>query len=120
MSGDEVVVVEMRVGAIDAVNLRELAGAERFVFIEAPEAFQQALTAQHFMQTGDAAAEAVRGIEERGVAIGDLDAEAQQLRRGIGIAAALKQLDRALRPHRPMTEQAADDAALFPAECGTA
>ena len=55
MSGDEVVVMEMRIGAIDAVNLSELVGAQRFVFIEAPDTFEQALAAQDFMQTGDAA-----------------------------------------------------------------
>ena len=75
MSGDEVVVVEMRVGAMDAINFSKLARAERFVFIEAPQAFEQALPSQDFVQTSDAAAEAVRGIKEGGVAVGDLDSE---------------------------------------------
>ena len=77
MSGDEIIVVQMRVGATDAVNFIELAGAQRFVLIKAPDAFEQALAAQHFVQTGDAAAEAVRRIEEGGVAVGDFHAEAQ-------------------------------------------
>jgi hypothetical protein len=113
MSGDEVVVMEMRIGAIDAVNLSELVGAQRFVFIEAPDTFEQALAAQDFMQTGDAASVAVRGIEEGGVAIGDFDAKSQQVRGGIGVAAAFEQSNRTFCPHRPMTEQTADDASLF-------
>jgi AraC-like DNA-binding protein len=63
MSGHEVVVVEMRVGAIDAVNFSELAWDERFAFIEAPDALQEPLAAQHFVQTGDATSEAVSSID---------------------------------------------------------
>ena len=77
MSGDEVVVVEMRIGAIDAVNLSELAWAKRFVLIKAPDALQDTLAAQHFVQTGDATSEAVGSIEEGGIAIGDFGAETQ-------------------------------------------
>ena len=36
MSGDEVVVVEMRVGAMDAIDFSKLARTERFLFIKAP------------------------------------------------------------------------------------
>ena len=93
-----------------------MAGAERLVFVEAPESFQQALAAQHFMEAGDATPVAIRGIEEGGIAIGDLCAELQQLRRGLGIAATLVQLDGASGPDRPMSEQATDNAALFALE----
>src|SRR5688572_9793069 len=55
MAGDKRVVVQVRIGVTNAVNLRELAGAECLVLIEAPAALQQALAAQHFMQPGDAA-----------------------------------------------------------------
>lgn len=110
---DEIVVVQMRTGRVNAVDLLKLARTERFVLVEAPDAFEQALAAQDFVQTGDAAAETVRRVEERRVAVGDLDAEAQQFRCGVSVAAFLQQFDRALRPHGPMTEQTADNAAFF-------
>ena len=91
---DENVIAQMRIGAADAVDFFELAGAEGFVLVEAPETFEQALTAEDFMQTGDAAAEDVRGVEEGRVAVGDLDAETQQLGCDVGIAAAFEQFDR--------------------------
>ena len=75
MSGDEVVVVKMRVRAMDAVNLGKLPRAQRFMLIETPESFEQALAAQDFVQSGDAAAESVCSIEEGGVAVGDFDTE---------------------------------------------
>src|ERR1043165_8187478 len=62
---------QMRICAIDPVDLFHLSRAERFVFVQAPKSLEQALPAQHFVQAGDAAAEAVGGVEERGVAIGD-------------------------------------------------
>jgi hypothetical protein len=65
----------MRVSAVDAVDLFELAGAEGFVLVEAPDTFQKALAAQDFVQAGDAATEAVGGIEEDGVGVGDFNAE---------------------------------------------
>jgi len=42
MARHEVIVVQMRISAIDAVDFGRLAVTEAFVFIEAPEAFQQA------------------------------------------------------------------------------
>src|SRR5580693_4969567 len=106
----------MRISAIDAVNLVHLAGAERFVFVQAPEAVEQALPPQHFVQAGDAAAESIGSVEEGGVAIGDLGAELQQFGCGFGVAAALEAFDRTPRPDRPMAEQAANDAARFSLE----
>ena len=78
MLGDEIIIAEVRVGGAHAINLRKLAGAERFVFIEAPDAFEKALAAEDFVQAGDAACKAVRSVEEGGVAVGDFDAEAEQ------------------------------------------
>lgn len=84
------VVVEMRIGTMHAVDFFKLAAAEGFVLVEAPEAFEQALAAEDFMQAGDAAAEGVRGVEEGSVAVGDFDAEAQQLGCGVGMATAFE------------------------------
>ena len=68
------------------------------------------------MDAGDAAGEAVGGVEERGVGVGDLDAALQQ--RGRDLAGARRRLalaeqrHGASRPHRPVSEQPADDPAL--------
>lgn len=70
MLGDEIIIAEMRVGGADAINLRKLAGAERFLLVEAPDALQQTLAAEDFVQAGDAAGETVRGVEEGGIAVG--------------------------------------------------
>ena len=85
MLSDELVIVQMRIDSIHPINLCELSWAERFVLVEAAEAIEQTLAAQHFIQPGDAATEAVRSIEEGGIAIGDFDAEAEQLRRCIAL-----------------------------------
>ena len=45
MFTDEVVVVELRIRGINAGDFLELAGAERFVRIQAPDAFEQSLAA---------------------------------------------------------------------------
>ena len=54
----------------DPVNFFPLAGAECFVGIQAPNAFEQTLPSQNFMQTRDAASELIRCVKERRVAIG--------------------------------------------------
>ena len=40
MRGDEGIVIQMRVGGIDAVNLIMLARAQTFTRVETPDAFQ--------------------------------------------------------------------------------
>src|SRR6266536_2772354 len=75
----EIVVGEIGVLAVNAVDLLALAGAQALLRIEAPDALQQALAAQHFVTAGDAAAELVGDVEERRVAIGDPAVEPQQL-----------------------------------------
>ena len=67
----------MWVGGIDSVDFFGLAGAEVLPRIEAPDAFEEALAAQDFVKAGDAATEAMGGIEEGGIAAGDLDGRAE-------------------------------------------
>ena len=86
MLGHKGIIVEMGIGGIDAVDLFALAGAEGFVFVEAPEAFEQSLAAQDFVKPGDAAGETIRGIEEGGVAVGDFDGASQHLLRDRRVA----------------------------------
>lgn len=71
MLGDKRIIAEMRVGGGDAIEFGGLSGAEGFTFVEAPNAFQQTLTAQHLMNARDAAGEVVRRVEERRVHVGD-------------------------------------------------
>lgn len=80
MLGDEIIIAEMRVGGADAINLRKLAGAERLVLVETPEAFEEALAAEDFVEAGDAARKTVRGIEEGGIAVGDFIRELEHFR----------------------------------------
>src|SRR5262249_38997036 len=47
------IVVEVRIGRADAVDLLLLPGSQRLARVEAPDAFQQALAAQDFVAAGD-------------------------------------------------------------------
>ena len=109
MLGDEGIIAEMRIRGADAINLRKLAGAERLVFIEAPDAFEQALAAEDFVEAGDAAGETVRGVEEGGIAVGDFVRESEHFRRNRFALALGEQFDGFLRPHGPVAEQSSDD-----------
>src|ERR1035438_4959341 len=78
MRGDEAIVVQVRVGGINAVNLFTLARAETFTGVKTPDAFKQSLTPQHLVQTGDATGEVIRRIEEGRIAVGDLNGTSQE------------------------------------------
>src|SRR6185503_15192448 len=117
MGRDEFVVSQMRIGAADAIDLFTLAGAKIFLGVEAPNAFKQALPSQQFVNTRDAADVAIRGIEESGIAIGDLDRAPEQLRRdrhvaGCEATALRMKLHGLLRPDGPMPKQPSDDPAF--------
>src|SRR5260221_2295112 len=62
------------------------------------------------MNTGDAAAEAVRRVEERGVGVGDLGCQRQGMPRPCVPFDLLQQLYRAAGPDCPVSQQAAYDA----------
>ena len=66
---NEFIVVEMRIGAADAVDLSCLTCGERFSGVEASYALEQSLAAQYFVNPGNAARKIICGIEERGVAV---------------------------------------------------
>src|SRR5579883_545712 len=111
---DETVVLgaKMRVTAAYAIDLFALAGRESAAWIQGPEAFQQALTSQNFVNTGNTAREVMGRVEDRGIHIGNLLCQ-RQLASQDRISAILhscKQLYSTLRPHSPMAQQAADDA----------
>ena len=90
MAGDELVVVEVRIGLINSTDLGKLTETQCLAVIEAPDPLQQALLAQDFVQPGDAAAKAIGRIKDGGIAVGDLHAELQEFRRGIGMTTAFQ------------------------------
>ena len=102
--GDEGVVGQVGVLAADAVDLLALPRAQPLVRIEAPDAFEQALAAQHLVAAGDAAAEVVGDVEEGAVAVGDAAVEREQLastappRLGAGGRAALQRSSSSTAP----------------------
>ena len=102
---------------IDAVDLLGLAGAECFVGVQTPDAFEQPLTTKDLVNAGDAAGEIVGDIEERGVGVGRRDGQTKQIRRDAfclsrGVMAGAEKLDRATSPDGPMAQQPSDDPSL--------
>src|SRR5215210_5072652 len=106
----------MRVGGVYAVNLFLLSGAQSLVRIQTPDALEQSLPPENLVKPGDAALEAVGGVEEGGVAVRYFDAADEHLARHLALLAVVLALDEQsgglLRPNRPVAQQAADDAAL--------
>ena len=68
----------MRIARERPVDRLHLARAEILFRIQAPAAGEQALAAQDFVNAGDAAGEAVRGVEQGGVQVRQLGAEREQ------------------------------------------
>ena len=74
----EWIIGQVWVGLRNASDFVSLAGAELFIFVEAPDALQQALAAEDFVDAGDAAAEVVFGVEDRGIHVRHLVSHLQQ------------------------------------------
>src|ERR1039458_6480807 len=117
MRGNEVIVVQVRVGGINAVNLLTLARAETFARVKTPDAFEQSLPSQHLVQTGDATSEVIRRVEEGRIAVGHFNGTSQEFG-GNGAAAfngpmtLPEPFNRLVGPDCPVTQQTAYDAAL--------
>jgi len=62
---DEIIVIEVRIAFIDAVNLFHLPRGMLLMRVQAPSSGHQSLTAQHFMHSGDASREIILRVEER-------------------------------------------------------
>src|SRR5947209_17823727 len=110
----EGVIVEVRIGRADAIDLLLLSASQRLARVETPNALEQSLPPQDFVAAGDHAMEIVGRVEDRRVAVGHLSLERQEfsgyLVLGDRRVDALQQLDRPLDPHAPMAEQPALDA----------
>src|SRR5260221_13860469 len=113
---DELVIGQVGVGGADSGDFFGLTGGEGFVFVEAPDAFEQSLAAEDFVEACDAAFEGVGGVEEGGVGIGDLDVEVEEGEGNRGAdgseLAGLEDLDGLFGPDAPVTEEDAYDAAF--------
>ena len=117
MLSDEFIIVHLGVDTIDAVDRLSLAGAEGFVGVETPNAFEQPLTTKDLVNAGDAAGVVVRHIKKRGVGVGCRDGQAKQIRRDAfrlsrGVMAFVQEIDRATSPDGPMAQQPSDDPSL--------
>src|SRR4051812_1952144 len=103
----EIVVGENGISLRDAIYFSRLADAQYFIFVEAPNTFQQPLTAEDFVDAWDTAAEIVCGVEDGGIHISYLVGHLQKLRRNrlalVGERAAISVKLHSVRgPHRPM------------------
>ncbi len=72
MLGDELVVVEMRIGILNTVQLFSLPQRKSLVPIQTPYAFHQPLPHQDLVDTSDTASKAVCSIKDHSVGVGDL------------------------------------------------
>lgn len=92
-----------------------MAGGEGFGGVEAEVGLDQALAAEDFEDAGDAAVEAVGGVEEGGVHIGYGRGGGEPAgveRRGMGgDGEFVLEAHGGMGPHAPVAEKAADDAA---------
>ena len=71
MFGHKPIIGKMWIRVADAINLGGLALAERLMGIEAPNALQQSLAAQQFVDAGDTAGKAVCHVKDDGIGVGD-------------------------------------------------
>src|SRR6266487_5910129 len=69
--GDKFVLAQVRIGTMHAVDFLALTGAERLIRIQTPDAFEQALPAQHFVDAGNTAGVVVGRVEKSGVGVSD-------------------------------------------------
>jgi len=109
---NKLIVVQVWIGRIHAVDLVFLPRAEILAGVEAPDSFQQSLPSQHFVEAGDATGEVIRRVKESRISIGDFNISSQQLFRDTfrargRLLAVAKQLDRSSRPYRPVAKQPA-------------
>src|SRR5262245_12928251 len=86
----EIIVVQLRIAVIDAINLFHLPGRKIFTRVEAPAARQQSLSTQNLVQAGDATGEIVLRVEQRGVRISDFGRPRQRFE---SLAAGARRFD---------------------------
>jgi hypothetical protein len=108
--GDKLIIMQMRILNIEAVEFRQLPRRKVFARIKAPAAREQTLPPQNLVQPRDAAGEIMRRIKERRIRVGHFRRTRQQFKRlaigprGFDLG---QQFDSAFRPHGPMSQQTA-------------
>src|SRR3954470_7525109 len=106
----------MRISAIHTVDCFGLTVAQGFIWIKTPNAIEQPLPAQNFVNPGDATRKTICGIEKCGVRVRDFDIAAQKGRRNFlfarGTPAFIEQTNGLVSPNGPMAQQSANNAAL--------
>ena len=80
MLGHERVVGQVGIGTAGAVEFVGLTGAERLLGVEAPDALQKALPSQHLVNAGNHSRIVVGRVENCRIAVGDFDAQLQEVR----------------------------------------
>jgi len=68
---NKVVVTQVRVCIIDSFDLLSLSRAKGLFGIQTPDSFEQTLTAQDLMESGNATGEVVRSVEKNCVGVRD-------------------------------------------------
>ena len=81
MRGDEGVVVQMRIGVMDARDFLRLTGRQCLIRIKTPCSRQKSLTSKDFMKAWNTACKTMLRIENRRVTIRDLHSKRQHFRR---------------------------------------
>ena len=94
---------------VDPIDLFYLPMAKHFRRIQTPDAFQQTLSSQNFMQAGNATGELVGNVEECGIAIGHFHVSLEEpFGNGPSVVhhrvAFLQQFDGTFRPNRPVAQ----------------
>jgi hypothetical protein len=99
----------MRVSSADPIDFGALAWTELLFRVETPSPFEQTLSSQYLMDAWNASPEVICRIKDRRIGIRDLLREGEH--RGgnlVGMTLGKSELrNRRLRPHRPMSQQAA-------------
>jgi hypothetical protein len=66
---DEFIIVQVRIGLANPVDLFFLTRTECFLGIQAPDALEQSLSAQNLVNPGDTTRKAMGGVKESGVGV---------------------------------------------------
>ena len=81
VSDDKIIIVEMRVCAIDAVDLFTQARTECLFWVKTPHPLKQALSSQNLVEAGNAPGEMMRRVEKSRIGIRDLHRPAHEFNR---------------------------------------
>jgi hypothetical protein len=68
----KLVVIQKRVRGVDSIDLVQLPLGEDLGWLETPATGKQTLSAQHFIDTGNATAKLMFSVEDGGIGVSDL------------------------------------------------